>query len=170
MIQVERSATYWDRDTLGWQRDPRRDNEPDAVQWVDDETGLRCLASRNESGYWCGYVTTPPDGIEDDSADVHGGVTWIGPYAAVIEIIRQRQREVIARSGAGMALWPRETSDTRCCGFDCSHAGDVMLFSIFRAMGMEPHQEAYCDLSYVQTECAALAAQLRAIQITATTP
>lgn len=31
-------------------------NEPDKVQWIDEATGLNCLAVRNWSGAWCGYV------------------------------------------------------------------------------------------------------------------
>lgn len=30
--------------------------EPDKVQWKDEETGLPCLIVRNRGGAWCGYV------------------------------------------------------------------------------------------------------------------
>lgn len=35
------------------------DAEPDKQQWVDEATGLDCLAVRNPSGTWCGYVGVP---------------------------------------------------------------------------------------------------------------
>lgn len=35
-------------------------DEPDKAQWVDDVTGLDCLAVRAHHGAWCGYVGVPP--------------------------------------------------------------------------------------------------------------
>jgi hypothetical protein len=32
------------------------DNEPDKIQWLDEDTGLDCLMVRNHFGSWCGYV------------------------------------------------------------------------------------------------------------------
>lgn len=32
------------------------DQEPDKVQWKDEQTGLPCLMVRNHGGAWCGYV------------------------------------------------------------------------------------------------------------------
>lgn len=67
------------------------DNEPfDKVQWVDDATGLACLANRHaRNGNWCGYVGVGPDhpwhgkGYNDVSTEeneygpnVHGGLTY----------------------------------------------------------------------------------------------
>jgi hypothetical protein len=37
------------------------DNEPDKVQWTDEQTDLPCLAVRNHLGGWCGYVGVGPD-------------------------------------------------------------------------------------------------------------
>lgn len=35
--------------------------EPDRVEWVDEETGYQCLARRTKhTGTWCGYVGVPP--------------------------------------------------------------------------------------------------------------
>lgn len=35
-------------------------SEPDKAQWVDEATGLPCLAVRNSGGAWCGYVGVLP--------------------------------------------------------------------------------------------------------------
>lgn len=35
-------------------------DEPDKAQWVDEATGLDCLALRGPGGAWCGYAGVPP--------------------------------------------------------------------------------------------------------------
>lgn len=54
--------------TKEWANTPKDDwrpgpwlNEPDKVQWVDEETGLDCLIVRGPSGVLCGYVGVPPE-------------------------------------------------------------------------------------------------------------
>lgn len=75
----------------GWKPGPW-DNEPDLEEWVDEATGLRCMAQRNPNdGFWCGYVVvapnhplyghdsvwTAPEALHD--AAHYGGVTWMAP-------------------------------------------------------------------------------------------
>lgn len=57
--------------------------EPDKVQWQDEDTGLPCLAVRNQhSGNWCGYVGVAEghpkhgEGYNAVDVDVHGGLTF----------------------------------------------------------------------------------------------
>lgn len=42
-----------------WAPGPWHD-EPDALDWRDDRTGLSCAIRRNAAGAWCGYVGVPP--------------------------------------------------------------------------------------------------------------
>ena len=42
-------------DKSGWEQGAWQD-EPDKVQWIDEETGLDCLIVRNPGGALCGYV------------------------------------------------------------------------------------------------------------------
>ncbi len=60
------------------------DNEPDDAQWIDAATGYPCWAKRTHWGTWCGYVSVPRShplwGKEYDDAEVHGGITFMGPW------------------------------------------------------------------------------------------
>lgn len=73
-------------------------------------------------------------------------------------------------------LWRDRMVKTRIChgeapnhwwfGFDCAHAGDLApgLESTLRSVGSGGHStDKYRELSYVQNECAELAAQLKSI-------
>jgi hypothetical protein len=68
-------------DKSEWRRGPW-DNEPDKIQWQDDETGLPCLIVRGPAGALCGYVGVAPGhpwhGADYDNCDVsvHGGLTF----------------------------------------------------------------------------------------------
>ena len=88
--------------------------EPDALNWVDEPTGLRCAVRRsNVSGALTGYVELPLKHpwngksykdlmAEVDFSEVHRGVTWSKPFI------------------------PSEEPDgTWWVGFDCFHHGDV---------------------------------------------
>lgn len=72
---------YRHADKSTWGRGPWL-TEPDKKQWQDQATGVPCLAVRNHSGAWCGYVGVPPGhpahGKDYDSVDVevHGGLTF----------------------------------------------------------------------------------------------
>ena len=153
----------------GWRCGPWQD-EPDKVQWQDEDTGFLCLVVRGPVGALCGYVSVPEghpwhgigyseplDGTDknyDDPdwwrkptpekvTDVHGGLTYSG------EGVR----------GAPEGHW--------WFGFDCAHAGDFApamhnLLSWERSM-MEPNGDTYRDLAYVKAECTKLATQLAAV-------
>ncbi len=57
-------------------------NEPDKLQYEDEETKLPCLIVRNNSGALCGYVGVSSDHplFEKDynvpDIDIHGGLTY----------------------------------------------------------------------------------------------
>lgn len=117
--------------------------------WVDETTGLRCLAlAHGWIKVWNGYV-----GVEAghplyaarmnyvDFLEVHGGVTFVGE---------------------------RDNTDTYWIGFDCGHAWDIKpgLEQFGVEHGLPPLRmegSEYRNLSYVKAECAKLALQLAAI-------
>lgn len=47
-------------DKSQWGEGPWQD-EPDKIQWQDEETGLPCLIVRGHMGFLCGYVGVGPD-------------------------------------------------------------------------------------------------------------
>lgn len=130
------------------------EGEPDIERWVDIDTGLQCLAWRNEvSGTWCGYVGVPRkhalhgvhyELLED--VEVHGGLTFSGP----------RVLSVGAREGDDQIHW---------FGFDCAHAFDMMpaIDAMLRQKMPDLRREnriVYRRLGFVQAECTDLAAQI----------
>lgn len=163
---TERTETFIDKS--GWSAGPWH-QEPDKVQWVDEETGLDCLARRvgPASGHWCGYVGVPPGhalyrtGYSDCDHlfEVHGGLTFS-------DTCHEDQEHGICHvpeAGRTDKVW--------WFGFDCAHCFD---FAPEREAlwGKYPFQdspgasmEAYRDLTYVRAECAKLAAQLAAVKV-----
>ena len=138
--------------------------EPDQVQWVDEATGLTCIARRNmRGGNWCGYVGVNDGhpyfkkGYDDVEADVHGGLT----YADLCE----------GEPGEGICHLPApgEPDAVWWLGFDCAHAWDRRPGdeAMWREIGKpelalpEPNAR-YRTLQFVKDECAKLAAQLKA--------
>lgn len=51
------------------------DDEPDFLEWVDEETGLQCEIKRHRDGHLCGYVFAYHKDTDDD-LKVHGTVTF----------------------------------------------------------------------------------------------
>lgn len=154
MTQTE--ATFVDR--AGWPSGPW-DDEPDRVEWSDQETGLACLALRHPAwGNWCGYVAVPPGhpwhGQPREVPDVivHGGLTYAAPCTDDDQPeVEQICCHVSAPGGPDDVWW---------FGFDCIHGHDLVPFT----MGLPPlfHRQIYRDLAFVQLECEVLAAQLAA--------
>lgn len=121
-------------------------HEPDMYDWVDADSGYRCLMFRNmqTSGAWLGYVvvpvTHPWHGMQQgdvrlDELDVHGGVTFVGTKG-----------------------------DDFMVGFDTAHIDDYMpMCSSLLQYGPPPTPDevaSYKDMAYVQRECAHLAKQI----------
>lgn len=153
-------------------------SEPDLVEWIDETTGLACLVQRSSIGAWCGYVAVPTghpthgkdyytyslslDDAEKFSLDdirvmreindirVHGGLTYAGNCRK--------------HANAPKDAW--------WFGFDCAHAGDFVpncdlidhpVLGIGKPVGWGDERITYRTLAYAQTQCAALALQLKAI-------
>jgi hypothetical protein len=129
------------------------DNEPDKVQWEDEDTGLACLAVRHERrGHFCGYVGVAPedrsklpvDEYGSFSFSVHGGVTFSGLCDG------DEQHGICHVPGPG------EPDPLLWIGFDCAHHLDLSPVEHER---ME--WATYRDLTYVQRECRDLARQIK---------
>jgi len=150
-------------DKAAWGEGPWVD-EPDKAQWVDQATGLTCLAKRGTSGSWCGYVGVHADhplhGLDYDSdavghLEVHGGLTYADGCQEDERPIEHRVCHIPA---------PGEPDDVWWFGFDCAHYMDYSpaMAARMAAVGV-PHYrygEEYRTLAYVQAECADLAKQL----------
>ena len=114
----ERVYTTIDKSEWGpgaWQ------DEPDKIQWRDEETGLPCLVNRGPGGNWCGYVGVSRDHPfyeqpynDHYDVEVHGGLTYAdhcahGPEESSICHIPD----------------PGEPDDVWWFGFDCGHSMDI---------------------------------------------
>lgn len=155
-------------DKATWGAGPWVD-EPDKAQWVDEATGLVCLAKRSTgcSGSWCGYVGVPPGhpwhGRDYSNVDVevHGGLTYADRCQEDERPIEDRVCHIPA---------PGEPDDVWWFGFDCAHWLDISPqmaarereLGIFTELPSMPgdFRERYRTLDYVRAECTALAEQL----------
>lgn len=136
--------------------------EPDQAQWVDERTGLPCIARRNmRGGNWCGYVGVNEGhpsfekSYNDVGAEVHGGLT----YSDFCE----------GEPGDGICHLPAKGEPDRVwwLGFDCAHGwdrrpGDEARYRDDPIMCGFSHDSSYKTLAYVKAECAKLAEQLKA--------
>lgn len=140
------TKSYQTIDKSDWPRG-EWDGEPDKVQWQDEETGLPCVAIRNDTlGHWCGYVGLPsghPGFRKDyddevfDGIDVHWGLTYASETRPEYDGI----------------------ADHWIVGFDCAHLNDLLPGTLRRyGSGAE---DTYRNLRFVQSECRKLAAQLK---------
>lgn len=151
-----------------WGPGPWQD-EPDKIQWLDEATGLPCLANRNDRiGHWCGYVGVPPGHplyevsyhIHETDFEVHGCLTFSGHCDGHI------CHEV--EPGEEDSIW--------WLGFDCGHAGDrspggldhldpgLQFFVALAGDSADEYGGTYKTLEYVKAECRKLATQLAAMQ------
>jgi len=150
-----------DVDRTGWPTGPW-DSEPDKVQWVDERTGLDCLAVRQpDMGHWCGYVGVPdghpwhgkdyddvrvPNEDGDNGCpDVHGGLTFSDACDEGGRICH------VPQSGRPKNVW--------WLGFDCAHGGDRHPAHARVALPSWVSDGAYRDLAYVEGSCRHLARQ-----------
>lgn len=150
---------YHTDDKSSWAEGPWQ-NEPDKIQFLDEETGYDCLIVRNMSGALCGYVGVPAghkyhgihyDGVHLDE-DPHGGLTFSDS----------------CRHGAdestGICHVPQNGDDNVWwLGFDCAHLGDKMPAHdvITKAFEMTPYRCVYRDRAYVENEIKNLARELK---------
>lgn len=147
-------------------------DEPDKVQWVDEETGYDCLIIRHPAhGNLNGYVAVPAghpayglgyDAVyERGEIDVHGGLTFasFGDSEWVMGDIFNRHPG------------PDRPADVWWFGFDCHHAFDFAPTFAARMSALPGmpapvsflREDVYRPLGYVVAECTSLAKQLAAI-------
>lgn len=148
------------------------DGEPDKVEWVDEATGLPCLAVRGRVGSWCGYVGVPeghPDYEKDYNEvdgeyDVHGGLT----FSDHCDIFSPPERSVCHVADGDDRVW--------WLGFDCIHFNDIApaMEAFHRRMYEDTGNDlwledddtpgmfrrSYKTLGYVRDEVASLATQV----------
>jgi hypothetical protein len=139
-------------------------DEPDRVEWRDEETKLPCIALRVPwSGHWCGYVGVGPDhrlhgkdyDHESVNVEVHGGLTFAS--ACQEPNPKQGDHRVCHTPEAG------EPDHAWWFGFDCAHSGDMSPSDEARARrgaAMCYRDGYYKPLDFVKSECASLARQL----------
>ncbi len=112
-------------------------------EWTHD--GLRCVVLFIGQSHRCGYVEIPPNhpwhkkDYMDVDASVHGGLTFGGHGAAGHDLL---DTEV---------LW---------FGFDCAHAGDLLLGSINLTSGVFGRSDYFWNLDEVIEETEELADQV----------
>ncbi len=121
-------------------------NEPDKVQWVDEDSGLDCLAVRNHYGAWCGYVGVPAGhplhGKSHDDCpdfDVHGGLTFSdGCHEPTRQQYDKHCSMYPGQPVKSFEEWSKGEMASRIChvarpdvgevwwlGFDCAHGFDL---------------------------------------------
>lgn len=144
-------------------------NEPDKVQWQDNETGYPCLIVRGTVGALCGYVGVgenhPAYGKDYNDVDVavHGGLT----YAARCQEQGEQDTNIchIPEIDEPDNIW--------WLGFDCAHSGDYCpayhayfdddIDRIGAPTGWGTVVE-YRDTIYVASICHSLAVQLKVME------
>ena len=169
-----KTIEYRFEDKSGWGDGPWQ-SEPDKLQWQDVDTGLPCLIVRGPSGALCGYVGVgeqhPWFGKSYDGAaqpclstcsddwhqcspssriEVHGGLTFADACAE-----GEPERGICHRPDPG------ESDHVWWFGFDCAHLWDLTP-KIAASRIPKSGRDVYRDVSYVQSECTALARQLAA--------
>lgn len=152
------TKAYHTVDKSDWEQGPWTD-EPDKMQWPDEETGLPCLIVRGPSGALCGYVGVaeghPAFKRDYDEVysladiEVHGGLT----YADMCQPSDDESRGICHLPDPG------ERDHVWWLGFDCAHAGDVCPKYDSKFDG-----DVYRSISYVKGHCGHLAHQLKAME------
>ena len=170
-------------DKSAWERGPW-DDEPDKVQWVDESTGLDCLAVRVDiHGGWCGYVGVPSD-HPWHGTDYSECLTCGEAFCSEHEYTNRPEGRIEVHGGLTFAdscneSGPVESSvchipfdgrpdDIWWFGFDCAHArdyspGTMAILSLLSAFRGHHDDSVYRTLNYVRAECARLAEQLNAV-------
>lgn len=156
--------TYATIDKSSWGEGAWQD-EPDKVQFIDEATGMPCLAVRQaHSGHWCGYVGVHSEhplrgrSYDDEavySLEVHGGITFAGGCSPGDEA-----------TSVCHVPEPGEPDDVWWLGFDCMHAWDLSPAMAARYPDLQDAETRYKTLGFVRDECAHLASQLAAVHPT----
>jgi hypothetical protein len=138
-------------DKTDWLKGPWLE-EPDYRAWIDKETNYPCVARRNLTGAWCGFVGIDhehplyqADAKEEEMVfiDVHGMVTYTSWNT-------EEDREFYP----GRRLW--------WVGFDCMHDSDMCPAFLDETKKKKKSDKiaVYRDLNYVMEQIELLAAHL----------
>ena len=136
-------------------------DEPDKMQWQDEETGLPCLVKRSQSGHLCGYVGVAEghplfklDYGEVRDCGVHGGLTFA-------DVSHNANDE---STGICHVPDPGEPETVWWFGFDCAHSGDsspgMDAYMESEGIGSWHGYSTYKNVSFVKSECKSLALTL----------
>lgn len=161
--------------------DPSRpwENEPDEKAWVDEATGLACLAMRGPHGGWCGYVAVPADhpanGMDYYSSSFDIEDLLSGQKTRATAEAKLAVNKIEVHGGLTFASRERNHPDAPAgawwFGFDCAHAGDFSpkmdrVDHPITGLGCPTGWGGvvtYRTLGYVVDQCADLARQLQAM-------
>jgi len=155
-----RSYKTIDRKKLGWPAG-EWDDEPDKIQYQDEQTGLPCLIVRNPLGALCGYVGVdkkhPFYGkhYNDVDVSVHWGLTFSDSCGTWKD------------DGQGICHIPdkNEPHHVWWLGFDCLHSGDTspgMMVSLrLISMPIIRDFEEYRNINFVKEQISLLAKQIK---------
>lgn len=138
-------------DKTSWGPGPWQD-EPDRMEWADEETGIACLVVRNVEGAFCGYV------------GVSKGHPWYGVHFYDVDAGPDVHRELTYSNECPAADDPETLW---WLGFHCSHARDLSPALLAIEKGKDPllayrlarirEHQTYMPIAYVQAQCAVLA-------------
>jgi len=156
---------YYYIDKKEWGKGPWKE-EPDKVQYTDENTGYPCLIVRGPSGALCGYVgiskshpyyARPYDEIAEirESPSVHGELTYS-------EFCNEEDTQ------KGVCHIPMEGEEHKVwwLGFDCAHLGDYCPGDKYHCpSGLG--NETYKSISFVKDQIESLARQLKSKEINA---
>ena len=152
-------------------------DEPDKVQWVDQATGLDCLAVRNRMGVWCGYVGITSEHpwfevgysqcIEHCEGSVDNGYCEHTPEALISVhgglTFSDRCHEGVGDEAVCHVPYPGRDGRVWWFGFDCNHAFDLAPSILHPKEFPILENDVYRDLPYVREEVALLAKQLASV-------
>ncbi len=154
LVDGDEFVTYGVANRSKWSKGPWDDEPEDHVHWVDLETGLDCLAMRNDTGEWCGYVGVPrsnkcygenTSGTNVLGIEIHGGVT----YASSSSMDDYRIRPFL--KGRPEVVW--------WIGFDTGNLRDACP-GRDKPAAKRMWQPIYRDLDFMRREITGLAEQL----------
>ena len=155
-----KTIEYKFRDKTTWGDGPWM-NEPDKIQWLDEETNMPCLIVRNPSGALCGYVGVTSEhpaygkDYSEVNVDVHGGLTFAHTCLHTDDNLSICH---VVEDGEDDNVW--------WFGFDTAHTGDLvprynndekLKFMNEDFMG---RPATYKNIAYVRRETLDLAKQL----------
>lgn len=146
--------------------------EPDKKEWVDRESGLKCLLKRGPHGGWCGYVGVPKShpgfGMSYNPVpyeDLSDAIIWWRKHVTMHTAYKIE--DIRVHGGLTYAGSLDKDKSLHWFGFDCAHAGDYSpAYQDIKALNTPTGWGTltdYRNMAYAADECTKLAKQLAAI-------